>query len=148
MLKVLLGADGSGYAQKAAEYLVRLFQGREDVEVTMLHVKDMSLFTMSFVGEPGVEALPNMETMQQQVEHLSQSSLASVKEALGPLAQRAVARAEWGKPVETICEVAKQGGHDLIVLGSSGMGQITGIFLGSVSDRVAHRATVPVLIVR
>lgn len=148
MLKILLGADGSRYAQRAAEYLVRLCQGREDVEVTALHVKDLSLFTMSFVGEPGVEALPNMEVMQERVESLSRTALDSAKAALGPLAQRAVMRSEWGKPVDTICELTQRESYDLIVLGSSGMGQLTGILLGSVSDRVAHRAAVPVLIVR
>jgi nucleotide-binding universal stress UspA family protein len=37
---------------------------------------------------------------------------------------------------------------DLIVVGSRGRGAVKRLLLGSVSDRIAHLAPVPVLIVR
>jgi len=55
-------------------------------------------------------------------------------------------RAETGSPPAQIIEVANEIGASLIVIGSRGM---TGVrALGSVSERVAHRAPCSVLIVR
>jgi len=51
-------------------------------------------------------------------------------------------------PIHEAMKKAEEEGFDLVIMGSSGMGQVSGILLGSVSDRVAHRSTVPVLIVR
>ena len=53
-----------------------------------------------------------------------------------------------GRAADKIVETAHQGGFDLIVLGSRGLGEIKEIFLGSVSDRVADEAKCPVLIVK
>jgi nucleotide-binding universal stress UspA family protein len=53
-----------------------------------------------------------------------------------------------GEPSHEILAVAAEVKADLIVMGSRGLGQIGGLILGSVSERVLHRANIPVLIVR
>jgi nucleotide-binding universal stress UspA family protein len=53
-----------------------------------------------------------------------------------------------GRPAEEIIEAAKEGKHDIIVMGSRGLGGIKQLLLGSVSDRVADEAPCPVLIVK
>ncbi len=53
-----------------------------------------------------------------------------------------------GRPSDKIVETAKEGGFDLIVIGSRGLGGVKEFFLGSVSDRVADEATCPVVIVK
>ena len=50
------------------------------------------------------------------------------------------------EPSEAICEVAKE--MDLVVMGSQNRTGLARIFLGSVSERVASRAPVPVLVAR
>ena len=52
-----------------------------------------------------------------------------------------------GHPAETICRIAEEDGHDLIVMGSRGLSGIGSFFLGSVSDKVSHHTPCPVLIV-
>ena len=52
-----------------------------------------------------------------------------------------------GPAAEAILRVAQLEGCDLIVMGSRGLGMVQGLLLGSVSYRVLHRATIPVLIV-
>ena len=53
-----------------------------------------------------------------------------------------------GRAADKIVETANDGGFDLIVIGSRGLGGIKEFFLGSVSDRVADEAKCPVLIVK
>lgn len=57
-------------------------------------------------------------------------------------------RVELGDPVDTICEVAKTMNADLVVVGARGHNAAQRFLLGSVSDRVVHHATCPVLVVR
>ena len=51
-----------------------------------------------------------------------------------------------GHPAPTLVEASHEA--DLLVVGSSGHGEFTGMLLGSVSDYVAHHAHCPVVILR
>ncbi len=56
-------------------------------------------------------------------------------------------RFEKGEPSEKIVEVANQGGFELIIIGSRGLGGRVSA-LGSVSSRVVDKSNCPVLIVK
>jgi len=148
MFKILLATDGSAYALRAAGYTAKLASKIGDAEVTILNVKDLSIPTVGLLGEPGMEILPDSAVMQERINSSSVSALSNTRKVLEEAGIQPIVRAEWGKPADTICDVAREDGFDLVVMGSSGMGQVSGILLGSVSDRVAHRSVVPVLIVR
>ncbi len=51
-----------------------------------------------------------------------------------------------GEPVEAILETAAAEHVDLIVIGRRGLGRLEGMLVGSVSERVARHATVPVFL--
>lgn len=53
-----------------------------------------------------------------------------------------------GHPATTILEEIYKGKIDLVVMGSRGYGPLGGSLMGSVSQRVLHGATCPVLIVK
>ena len=53
-----------------------------------------------------------------------------------------------GPMAEAIINVAETRGADLIILGARGMSSIEGLLLCSVSQKVIHHATCPVLVVR
>ena len=53
-----------------------------------------------------------------------------------------------GHPAEVILERLDEGRHDLLVMGTRGLGRVGGALLGSVSQKVLQRARVPVLVVR
>lgn len=88
----------------------------------------------------------NEHPAQQQLEELQ----AVVQHALEPsLRSELKARYEVGyanEPAEGICEVAKE--MDLVVMGAQNKSGLARIFLGSVSERVASRAPIPVLVAR
>ena len=52
-----------------------------------------------------------------------------------------------GDPAREILRAAREGEHDLIVMGSRGRGRVTAALLGSVSNHVMHDAGVPVIVV-
>jgi nucleotide-binding universal stress UspA family protein len=52
-----------------------------------------------------------------------------------------------GDPAREILRAARDGDHDVIVLGSRGRGRVTTALLGSVSNRVMHDADVPVIVI-
>jgi len=57
-------------------------------------------------------------------------------------------RLEKGRPSNAIMDVARNENVDLIVMGSRGLGGITGSVLGSISQAVVHSCVKPILIVK
>lgn len=53
-----------------------------------------------------------------------------------------------GDPAAEIIEIAEKEMADLIVIGSRGLGTIKGVFMGSVSQKVTHHSSCPVMIVK
>jgi nucleotide-binding universal stress UspA family protein len=52
-----------------------------------------------------------------------------------------------GDPAREILRAAREGDHDLIVMGSRGRGRVSAAVLGSVSNHVMHEADVPVIVI-
>ncbi|XP_061360725.1 universal stress protein A-like protein [Gastrolobium bilobum] len=53
-----------------------------------------------------------------------------------------------GEPREMICQAAEENQVDLLVMGSRGLGTLSRLFVGSVSDYCVKNAKTPVLIVK
>jgi len=53
-----------------------------------------------------------------------------------------------GHPAPKILKQLREGNHDLLVMGTRGLGRVGSALLGSVSQAVLHEAEVPVLVVR
>jgi nucleotide-binding universal stress UspA family protein len=53
-----------------------------------------------------------------------------------------------GHTAQTIVEVAREGGYDLVVMGHTGHSNVWGIFMGTTAEKVARHLTCSVLIVR
>ena len=53
-----------------------------------------------------------------------------------------------GDPAVEIVNVAKDSSFDIIVIGHKGSGKVKESFLGAISEKVAHSAPCPVVIVK
>ena len=90
-----------------------------------------------FLEQAGVHALSAVEKVMREAQSkLGDTTLQVVTEVLE------------GPPAEAILRVAETRECDLIVMGSRGLGELKAVLLGSVSDKVLHHSTVPVLIVK
>jgi nucleotide-binding universal stress UspA family protein len=128
---MLVCTDGSDHAVKALRYAINLAQ-KMGGNITLLNVQDHRIRKVS------------PKTAEDLGNRIISKSLEAIKEEK-PEIDRKI---EFGVPSNVIVEVAEKGKHDLIVLGSKGLGIIPRFLLGSVSDDVAHKAKCSVLIVR
>ena len=136
--RILVPVDGSDHGFHAARTAARLAR-TFDAKLTLLTVYDAP---SAALGEPNYSA-----ALSQALDHargLIDEARQAVRDAGGPEPE-----VEWlgGSPADTIIEVAKDGGYDLIVMGTHGRGRLTAALLGSVSNAVAARAGRPVLVV-
>lgn len=142
--KILLATDGSPHAQKAAEYVLGLLKQKPEARATVVYVKH-------FIREYhvnrgiGVEVLVDEEAVIGEARENILNKAGSIFAGAGINVETKVL---FGNAPEVICELAESGGYDLIVMGSRGLSEIQGFFLGSVSNRVLHLAHCSVLIVK
>ena len=139
---ILVPIDFSEPSEAAFEYAKALavqFDGR----LHLLHV-----VPEPFVYPWGAEgaALPLGEMMMD-AERTTKERLAGFVPVGDPLAGRVTVSTELGVPFNRILHYAETEGTDLIVMGTHGRGTVGHLLLGSVTERVVRKATVPVLTV-
>jgi nucleotide-binding universal stress UspA family protein len=152
VVKILMAVDGSGHDATTATVLGKIFKTVPDVEVLILHVANLQFPMVPGMGWGFAPVIPSAEELtqwEQEVRETARQIIAKAEqEARRAGLTKITCTVAWGLAADTIIAIAEAERVDLIALGSRGAGQVSSIFLGSVSDRVAHHAKVPVLIVR
>lgn len=140
MRKVLLPVDGSDAAFQAARYLIDFVQKHGPVEVHVLNVQPKPLEWQTHGMEK--EAIND---------HLAVDVHLALKPVLHMLNEEEIAcqtHIKLGDPAETLAALADELGCDHIIMGTRGLGAISGIVLGSVTRKVLHLANVPVICIK
>jgi nucleotide-binding universal stress UspA family protein len=135
---VLVAYDGSPDADLALDHAVALAQAFRARLALVSVVPPAPAFAWQAPG--GVRAAH--DASQQDLDERLRSAADRVPDDL-PLTTRLLD----GDPAREILRAAREGEHDLIVMGSRGRGRVTAALLGSVSNHVMHDAEVPVMIV-
>lgn len=146
MEKILLPTDGSEHSLRAARYARKLLERSPLSSLTILHVSDIPKEVLAHGYMLEVTIDPQVikdltETQKEQALNETKKEFLNVNFRIDTLNQ-------IGNPVQIICDLVEKEGYDLIIMGSRGLGELKGILLGSVSDRVSHLAKCPVLIVK
>jgi nucleotide-binding universal stress UspA family protein len=130
--KILLAVDGSEHSQKAVEVAADIAT-KYDGQVHAIHVHEVG-----FVApvETNTEA-------QSLVDDVVQDLLAAGVKAGGDAVS-----ARTGSVAPTILDAAQTLGSDLIVMGTRGLSDFSGLLVGSIAHKVLHHAACPVLVVR
>lgn len=135
---ILVPVDGSDPAEKALNYALNLAE-IHDAKVEIMTVVDEVKMAPDWAREYS-------EKLREQDEDVLTSTFSkAVKEKPNIKISKCLAE---GYASEEILKCAEKGHHDLIVMGSRGMGLVRGLVLGSVSSRVVNQAEIPVLIVK
>ena len=149
--RILVAFDGSEPSRNALDHAVNIVV-RWKAELIILSVVPQVMIPVFPDG--GIGATPiaatYMTDYQDRMREIYAKSLREVeddiKEAYPDL--KVSSRLLEGRPSSTIVEEAEKDGADLIVIGSRGIGGITGWVLGSTSRRVVESCTKPVLVVK
>lgn len=136
--KILLPVDGSENAVLACRHAIDLARFGA-MEIVLLNCYGELPATIGGTARDEIIALAEAEgtTILTPCEHLCAENGITCKTLV-----------RCGGPGRTIVQVAQAEGCDLIVMGSRGLSDFSGMVMGSVSHRVLRHSTVPVLIVR
>lgn len=150
--KILVAFDGSESSRFAIDQAVELAV-KLGSELTILSVVPkvmMPIFPDEGFGAAPITAAQDLGEYQDKMKEIYMGSLVEVerdvKEAYPDLVVRTIFKE--GRPSATIVEEAEENEADLIVIGSRGLGGISGWILGSTSRRVVDSCTKPVLVVK
>ena len=132
---ILVALDGSADSKTALRHAIALARD-QNAKLTLMTVVP---HTATPVG-PGVAPPPETD----------RSHNAIIKEALAetPKDVGVTTRLEHGEIADTILKLVATEDYDLLVMGSHGHSRVHRALLGSVSERVLHKAAVPVLMLR
>ena len=146
--KILVAIDGSKSSDNALDFALDLTD-KYSAQIVLISVFNPP--TVSYLTSPAMVYIPvdttkHSEEIRVYHDKMLSEALKKVKNFNKDL-KVTKKLLEW-RPADKIVETAKDGGFDLIVIGSRGLGGIKEFFLGSVSDRVADEAPCPVLIIK
>jgi nucleotide-binding universal stress UspA family protein len=136
--KVVWATDGSQAADQALAVARQLAADRNG-ELIAVHVVELT-----YPGKGGgrFPVYANEEELEEKINRqLTELS------ADGVAGRMVMARGGVGEAAKLIAEAARKEGGELIVLGTRGRGPLTGLMLGSVTQRLLHIAPCPVLAV-
>jgi nucleotide-binding universal stress UspA family protein len=159
-MKILVGVDGSVGSEKALNYALEIAD-KFSASVLILNVFQMhpgveyppnmaQLTPSSGNSQAPIDSPPNMASIVRDFRKVHEAVLSKAKERATKLKPnlRITAELKEGDAQSQIVETAANGEFDLIVIGHREDSKIKELFLGSTSERVAHRAKCAVLIAK
>jgi nucleotide-binding universal stress UspA family protein len=137
--KILLAVDGSEHSLHAAQVAADLARAMNAKYLRIVVAFDK---IPTYLGEPNLQTA--IEARMKEAQFVLQKTV----EAVGKVPAEIHTELIEGTPAEAIIDVAKTRQSEVIVMGSRGLGKLSGLLLGSTSQKVVSHASCPVLIVR
>jgi nucleotide-binding universal stress UspA family protein len=134
--KIVLGLDGSPPSDRAFA-LVQGLVPLTKAHVTVVHVREMMI-------APAVGGVPR-RIDEDSLEAKIQTQVDQLTAAGATTQLRLIVSTYQSGPAHEIAAVAKEVDADLIAVGTRGQGIITGLLLGSVTQRLLQIAPCPIL---
>ena len=139
---LLVPVDGSEAALRVVEFSLRMIRGsREPATLHLLNVQPP-------IVSGGVRMFFKQEEIEAYYQDSGQAALRVARERLDQDGVTYVPRVSIGPIGETIAAYAKEQRCSHIIMGSRGLGAVSGMVLGSVATKVIHLTDVPVTLVK
>lgn len=141
--KILVAYDGSLMSRNALEEAKTQAKYASEAEIHVISIikptgPSTNKAVSQSIGNQLLEELrPQMQKIKEEFE----------KENLSTFTDIILAKANTNPGAE-VCQYATDNEIDLIIVGSRGLGNIKGMFLGSVSNNIVQNATCPILIMK
>jgi len=139
---ILVALDGSAHAARALEQAVDLARADNAKLTVIAAVPDPSAWVVTGAYAGGVDFDELNEEAEREHATMLESAVATIPDDL-PVTKLIV----HGRAAERILEQVRRGGHDLVVMGSRGRGEVKSLLLGSVSHEVLGASPAAVLII-
>jgi len=136
--KVLVPMDGSPGSLRALEFAARRQGSSEDHCLLVLNVQP-PMPPSRFVSRGSIR--------DHQL-RMSEEALEPARKLCKRLGVEFQCYSRIGEPGQVITSFAKRTGCKEIVMGTRGLGRVSGLMLGSVATKVIHLAAVPVTLVK
>jgi nucleotide-binding universal stress UspA family protein len=134
---IIMAVDGSEYSHRAIDYAKSLAENYQ-ANLWLIHVFS---HTSDLLGYQDYEKLYAKRKSKGQV------VLDEAQKLLGNTTFKVHEKLIEGSEAEAILWVAEKNKADLIVMGTRGFGAVKGLLVGSVSRKVIHLSTCPVMVV-
>lgn len=143
MRNVLVAFDGSDSAKRAIQYLIDFAREHSaTLEVHLINVQQPPLVYGEYMTGDLIERIE--ESAAKQAQHLLDWPAEQLQAAGIPHSRHTA----QGNIPEQIGLAVKKLGCDTVVMGTRGLGNFSGLLMGSVATRVVHEVPVPVLLVK
>lgn len=144
MERILVAADGSEGANRAVDYAARLAKA-DKAELLIANV-------MGGYGLPENIFLTFTQDQQAWLKELLSSQSAQVLTEARDRARKAgagtiILESREGDVAQTILDIAQEKHADVIVVGKRGAGRVTGVLIGSVSQKLVTLSPLPLTVV-
>lgn len=139
MQNVLLPVDGSRHAFQAALYLIDFVKAHGEIDIHVLNI------------EPSLLPWPTQEQSASTEDQLTARAHIAMKPVLHAFHESGVPHrwhVKYGDTAETIVATARDLRCDTIVMGACGRDDLSTLGQSSVTHKVLHMTTVPVICVR
>ena len=143
MSRILVAVDGSSHSARVAKAVIQHVSAyREPPELHLAYVH-LPVPTLGGLIKPiGHEAL------QRYYREEGEDALRIAKKMFDRAKLAASMHILVGPVAEGLASAAKKLKCDLIIMGTRGMGAVSGMLLGSVASKTVHLARCPVLLIR
>ncbi|HZQ15056.1 MAG TPA: universal stress protein [Pseudolabrys sp.] len=141
MKRILVASDGSPDAERAVDAAARLAKdGRCELVILTVGGSITGAELRALAGKSG--------DLSKTLETAARTVLAKArKRALRIGAPSVREMTAWGEAAEAINDAARREKADILVVGRRGRGRLSGLLLGSVSQKVTALAPCPVMVV-
>lgn len=137
--KILCPVDFSDTSMNAANNAIN-FSMEIKAEITFIHIIDIQ--ALQNIGDLSGGGINDINLLIEEEKPV----LSKLKDECEKKGVKVKTVLTHGEPVSVILETIKEGGHDLIIMGTHGKTGLTRLVLGSIAENVVRKSDIPVLL--
>lgn len=143
MARILIAVDGSSHSARVAKAAIRQAAAcKQPPELHLIYVH-LPVPTLGGLIKP-----VRHEALQRYYREEGEDALRGAKKLFDRAGLACTAHVMVGQVAQSLASEARKLKCDMIVMGTHGMGAVSGMLLGSVAAKTVHLAHCPVLLVR